>query len=129
MGRHRRVLAMGLVAGLLGAGLAAATRSGPDSAAQRREPGKVDGAQARRLVAEGATLVDVRTPAEYRAGHIAGALNVPVDQLLQRAAELGDRDRPVVLYCRSGRRSALAARKLRELGFEQVYDLGPKRAW
>jgi phage shock protein E len=83
-------------------------------------------AQARALVKDGARLVDVRTPEEFAAGHMEGAINLPLDTLQARAtAELAPREAPVVLYCRSGRRSAKAAVLLGELGFTQVHDLGP----
>ncbi len=91
--------------------------------------GKTSGADARKLVAEGAALVDVRSPGEYASGHIEGALNIPVDQIAQRAGEIGPKERPVVLYCRSGARSASAAGTLRSLGFQRVEDIGPMSAW
>lgn len=87
----------------------------------------VDGAEAARLVEEGATLLDVRTPAEYAQGHVDGALNVPVQELPGGASAI-DRDHPVVVYCRSGGRSAQAARLLAGEGYE-VHDLGPMSAW
>ncbi len=73
-------------------------------------------------------LLDVRTRAEFQSGHIAGATNIPVEQLAGRLAEV-PRDRPVVVYCRSGNRSAQAARLLRDAGYESVYDLGGLIAW
>ena len=79
------------------------------------------------LVANGATLLDVRTAAEYGAGHIDGAMLVPVAELGARMNEI-PRDRPVVVYCHSGSRSARAASMLREAGYE-VHDLGPMSAW
>lgn len=91
--------------------------------------GRIGGEEAKRRVAEGALLVDVRTPQEFAAGHIPGSLNVPVTELEERLAELGDRRRPIVLYCHSGNRSGRAARMLRKEGFTSVYDLGPMTAW
>ncbi len=91
--------------------------------------GDVDGAQARALVAAGATLVDVRTPAEFADAHVPGAINVPVEQLGGRLGDLGRTDRELVLYCRSGSRSSHAARQLRAAGFTKVHDLGPMSAW
>jgi phage shock protein E len=82
---------------------------------------------ARELVAAGAQLLDVRTPEEHRAKHIEGSVNIPVQQLEDRLSEL-DRSRPVVVYCRSGRRSADATRRLCERGY-RVHDLGPMSAW
>lgn len=92
-------------------------------------PGVVDVATARRLVAEGARVVDVRTPSEYAQGHVPGAVNVPFDELARRAAEVGPPGEPVVLYCRSGRRSAIAAETLRGLGYGKVYDLQRYDLW
>ncbi len=85
------------------------------------------GQHARALVSEGATLVDVRTPGEFAAGHVEGATNIPVDELDARMAEIPS-ERPVVVYCRSGRRSAHAAASLEARGYE-VFDLGPMTAW
>lgn len=89
---------------------------------------RVDGAKARELVAAGAQLVDVRTPGEFGGGHIAGARNIPVDTIGSRLGEL-DKTRPVVVYCRSGGRSAAAAGVLVGAGFSSVSDLGPMSAW
>jgi phage shock protein E len=77
------------------------------------------------LQAQGARLVDVRTPEEFASGHMAGAVNIPFDALDGRAAaELAPVDAPVVVYCHSGKRSARAAATLKALGFGQVHDLG-----
>ena len=89
----------------------------------------VSGAEARKLVQDGARLVDVRTPAEFAAGHIAGALNLPLQQLDRRLAELEPKAAPVVLYCRSGQRSANAARRLKSVGFGAVHNLGAMTRW
>lgn len=83
----------------------------------------------RELVAAGATLLDVRTPEEFAEGHLDGAINIPVDQLASRVAELGPHERAVVVYCRSGRRSASASQTLRDAGFTDVHDLGAMSNW
>ena len=75
----------------------------------------------------GATVVDVRTPAEFLAGHVAGATNLPLDELPARAAELPT-DRLVVVYCASGARSARAAAALRATG-RTVVDAGTMAAF
>lgn len=75
----------------------------------------VTGERARALVAEGATLLDVRTPGEYASGHADGALNIPIGELAGRLQEV-PADRPVVVYCASGVRSAKAAGQLRKAG-------------
>ncbi len=89
---------------------------------------RIDGPSARALVKGGARLVDVRTPGEFAAGHIEGAVNVPLQQLSERLGEL-PRDRDLVLYCRSGHRSHLARKTLEQAGFTKLHDLGPKSAW
>lgn len=90
---------------------------------------RVDGAEARRLVSDGAVLLDVREPEEFAAGHLEGAINIPVDELGSRVGELGAKDRAVVVYCRSGRRSADALGTLKAAGFAGAVDLGPMSAW
>ncbi|HJL16363.1 MAG TPA: rhodanese-like domain-containing protein [Sandaracinaceae bacterium LLY-WYZ-13_1] len=88
-----------------------------------RGAGRVSGAEARRLVAEeNAVLIDVRTAAEFGGGHAEGARNVPLQALARRLDELPV-DRPVVVYCRSGGRSATAATLLRRHGYT-VRDAG-----
>ena len=71
------------------------------------------------LKGRGAQILDVRTPAEFAGGHPAGALNIPLDQLSQRLAQL-DKARPVICCCASGARSGMAASLLRAQGFEAV---------
>jgi rhodanese-related sulfurtransferase len=88
----------------------------------------IDEASAKKLVDGGATLVDVRSPAEFSSGHVDGAVNIPVDSISGRLDEL-PRDEPVVLYCRSGARSARAAEILRNNGFESVHNVGPMPRW
>lgn len=87
------------------------------------------GREARALVAAGARIVDVRSPGEFAGGHLDGALNIPVEQIASRAGEVGAKDAPVVLYCRSGARSAAAARALRERGFTRILNLGAMSNW
>jgi phage shock protein E len=76
----------------------------------------------------GHTLIDVRTPEEYSNGHIPNAINIHIDTLQGRLDEIPE-DMPVVVYCRSGNRSATAARILIIGGFEEVYDLGGIQDW
>lgn len=69
-------------------------------------------------------VLDVRTPEEFAAGHIPGALNIPHDQLPNRLTELaGAKSKDVVVYCRSGRRSAMAQETLSAQGFKSVLHL------
>jgi rhodanese-related sulfurtransferase len=78
--------------------------------------------EARRLVARGAVLVDVRTPAEFAEAHPRGAVNIPVETLKARLAEL-PRGKPIVVYCHSGARAGAATMVLREAGFD-VHNVG-----
>lgn len=82
----------------------------------------------------GVPVIDVREPAEYAAGHLPGAVSIPRGVLEfevdghpavngERDPALAHRDRPVVLYCRTGGRSALAAEALQRLGFAQPLSL------
>jgi rhodanese-related sulfurtransferase len=73
-------------------------------------------------------LVDVRTPEEFRSGHIAGATNIALQDLPQKMASL-PKDKPIVLYCRSGARSSNAAQMLTKAGFDNVVDLGGIITW
>jgi rhodanese-related sulfurtransferase len=64
-------------------------------------------------------LLDVRTPAEFSAGNIPGAVNIPVDELRSCLGEL-PRDRDIAIYCQVGQRGYLATRILRQAGFSAV---------
>ncbi|MEO8934529.1 MAG: rhodanese-like domain-containing protein [Xanthomarina sp.] len=69
-------------------------------------------------------LIDVRTPEEFKEGHIEGALNIDYysDDFSNNFNKL-DKEKPVYLYCRSGSRSHKSAIKLSEMGFKTLYDL------
>jgi phage shock protein E len=73
-------------------------------------------------------LLDVRTPAEFEEGHIAGAVNIALQELPQRLSEL-PQDQPIVIYCRSGNRSAEAWRILQNSGYRPIYDMGGIIDW
>jgi phage shock protein E len=78
--------------------------------------------------AESHLLIDVRTPEEFASGHIEGAINIPVETLSQRLNEV-PKDSALVVYCRTGNRSATAAQILVTAGYGPVYDLGGIQAW
>ncbi|MBW2526720.1 MAG: rhodanese-like domain-containing protein [Deltaproteobacteria bacterium] len=86
----------------------------------------IDEALLARAVADGATLVDVRTPGEFASGHVEGARNIPLQELPSRLHALGSKQRPVLVYCRSGNRSGSAKRQLERAGFQRVINLGSK---
>lgn len=89
----------------------------------------IKGPEAHRLVKEGAVLLDVRTPEEFAAGHVEGAVNIPVQELEHRLEKLPKKDQPIVIYCRSGRRSASAQQLLERAGYTKTYDLGAMSNW
>lgn len=104
--------------------------SAPASAAsQAVQPGRVDGATAKALVAGGARVVDVRTPQEFASGHVPGAINIPYEEIGKRASEIGPASTPVVIYCRTGRRSGIAVESLQKAGFSRLYDFQSVTAW
>jgi len=78
-----------------------------------------------------ALVVDVRTFQEYAQGRIQGAACIPVDEITLRARELlADKNKPVLVYCRSGSRSAYAANALQAIGYSKVFNLaGGILAW
>lgn len=81
-------------------------------------------------IKQGALLVDVRTPDEFNAGHVENAINIPHDQVEKRLAEFGtDKNREIVLYCKSGRRAGIADTELQKLGFKNAYSAGGYRDW
>lgn len=83
--------------------------------------------RAHTMVEEGATLLDVRTPGEFAAGHLDGATNIPLGSLTSRMDEIPT-GQAVVVYCQSGIRSARAATELEGRGYE-VLDLGAMSSW
>jgi rhodanese-related sulfurtransferase len=76
-------------------------------------------------------ILDVRTPEEFAAGHVPGAVNIPHDQLAARLGELETaKSKDIVVYCRTGRRSSLALEILQANGFKQLSHLeGDMVAW
>ena len=77
---------------------------------------------------QGAALIDVREPAEYRAGHVPGAVNIPMSQLTARLPEI-ERDRPVYVVCATGNRSGAMTDVLTAAGFDAMNVAGGTTAW
>ena len=79
---------------------------------------------------EGYVILDVREQDEYDAGHIPGAILIPYTQIEEKANEmLPDQDRLILVYCRSGRRSKIAAEALVELGYTNIKEFGGIIDW
>ena len=69
-------------------------------------------------------LLDVRTPAEYRRGHIPGSVNVPLQSIDEIEYLVDNKEDPLFLYCHSGARSSMAAEELADMGYQNVYNIG-----
>lgn len=71
-----------------------------------------------------AVLLDVRTPEEYREGHIPGSVNVPLQQIDKVTSAAADKDKTVFVYCRSGARSNQAVAFMKQKGYTEVHNIG-----
>ena len=79
---------------------------------------------------EGYVILDVRTQEEYNQGHIPGAIVIPHEEIADKAEEaLTDKDQLILVYCRSGRRSKIAAEALVELGYTNIKEFGGIIDW
>ncbi|MDI9480884.1 MAG: rhodanese-like domain-containing protein [Syntrophomonadaceae bacterium] len=91
---------------------------------------KITAQEAQEMMGEDVIILDVRTQAEFAEGHIPNALLLPDNEIKQRAEELlPDKEQTILVYCRSGRRSELAAKELIQLGYTNVYDFGGILDW
>ena len=114
------LIVVGLFAVVFIAFIAMKTRSGASN---------ISAQEAHELVAQGALLLDVRSPGEFASGHIKGAKNIAVQGLSKRLGELDDKSQMIVVYCRSGHRSGSASNILRKNGYENIHDLGAMSNW
>ena len=77
-----------------------------------------------RFLKDGAVLVDVRSPQEYREGHLEGAILIPEYEIMSKHSKtFASKDETIILYCSNGLRSKKAQRKLEKLGYTNVYNL------
>ena len=118
-----RVALVAVALSMLWLGCPAPTASG----AAARTAAPVTGVEARSLIASGAWLVDVRTPEEFAQAHLDGARNVPLSDLESALGTL-PKDKPVIVYCAVGARSARAAQRLVQAGVD-VRNLGAMDNW
>jgi phage shock protein E len=75
------------------------------------------------IIESGARIIDVRSPAEFHSGHVAGSENIPLD-VIEKKIGTANKEEIIVLCCRSGTRSGMAAGKLRQMGFRNVHNGG-----
>ena len=109
-------------------GCAGSGKAAPDTPAYQT----IDAAMAFALMEDGDPfiLLDVRTPEEFAQSRIPGAVLIPGNQLVSLAPEeLPDLEARILVYCRSGQRSAAAVRDLADLGYQNLYDLGGILDW
>ena len=122
-----------LVVGLLFLLVACASGEMDDPNSQNAgQPTTITATQARNMMEEltDFILLDVRTETEFQNRRIEGAFLLPYDEIKSRAeAELPDKDAVILLYCQSGRRSALAAASLAAIGYTNIYDFGGIINW
>ena len=93
---------------------------------------QISGAEAKALMdsESGYIIIDARTQEEYDQGHIPGAIMIPEYEIAERAEkELPDKDKLILVYCRSGRRSKIAAEELVKLGYTNVKEFGGIIDW
>lgn len=87
--------------------------------------GRIPATRAKLLLKQGAKLLDVRSPEEFASGNLNGAMNVPYREVADRIAAITpDKSVPVLVYCRSGGRSGIAASTLKRLGYRRAFNLG-----
>jgi phage shock protein E len=86
---------------------------------------QISSEDARKLLKEGAVVVDVRTPGEFSGAHLRKAINIPVDKIAEVLPKtFPDRNKTILLHCQSGMRSGNARRQLRALGYTNAFNLG-----
>lgn len=73
---------------------------------------------------ESATLVDVREPFEFEAGHVEGSINIPLGEVPNEVERFESMSKPLILFCRSGGRSGMATKVLQSKGLEDVHNGG-----
>ena len=123
----KKIFAMILISALLLAGCASAGGPAPAAAYQQ-----ISQLEAKEIIESGDpyVLLDVRTQEEYDTGHIKGSILIPYTDIEKLAPEkLPDRDATILVYCRSGRRSAIAAQALADMGYTHVLDMGGIQDW
>lgn len=101
-----------------------------EAQAPKAEYKKITPEEAKELMVEGNIILDVRTKEEYDQGHIEGAMLLPVSDILDgKLDSLPDKNQIILVYCRSGNRSATASKYLVKVGYTNVYDFGGIKDW
>jgi len=102
----------------------------PDPAQSKAEYIRITSEEAQPMMTDDVVILDVRTQEEYDGGHIRSAILLPYEEIARKAESiLADKDQTILVYCRSGRRSEIAARALIDMGFTNVIDFGGILDW
>ncbi|MDD3279844.1 MAG: rhodanese-like domain-containing protein [Lachnospiraceae bacterium] len=128
--KKRNVLLAGIMSALLLVGCGAVKNETDNSTSEGVQ--KLTAQQAYEKIESGdpVVIVDVRTKEEYNAGHIKDAILIPNEEIKDEKPELLPvEDAEILVYCRSGNRSAQAAEKLKKMGYSKVYDFGGINDW
>lgn len=90
-----------------------------------KKTGQISAKDALALLEKGALVIDVRSPAEFNAGHLARAINLPLDNIeITLPKRVPDKNQALLLHCASGMRSGMAKGKLKDLGYRNTFNLG-----
>lgn len=90
-----------------------------------RRVGQLSSKNAEQLIKAGAVVIDVRSAPEYNSGHLARAINVPLDKIeIELPKQIEDRSTTLLLHCQSGMRSSMAKKRLIAIGYTNVHNLG-----
>ena len=100
----------------------AAQQTAPAQEAPKAQITNIDWAKALEMQKAGAVLIDVRTPGEVAEGTAPGSVNIPLQEAAQRIAEF-PKDKDLLIFCRSGKRSLIASQLLLDNGFERVFNV------
>lgn len=112
--------------------LAGCSSTGNDAQTETQaSPQKITAEEAKAMIDQGDVIIlDVRTQQEFEEGHIQDSILLPNDQILVKAESmLADKEATILVYCRSGNRSAQASKDLVKLGYTKVYDFGGIKDW
>ena len=122
----KKLLNLALIAAAIAAPLASQAAPAKKAAhAQKAAPMKKAAAAAQQPARAQGVWIDVRSPEEFNEGHLQGAVNVPHEQIASQIARISpDKNAPVNLYCRSGRRAEVALQELKKLGYTNVTNHG-----
>ena len=128
-----KIILMFLVCMMILPGCSSEKKSTPVSSSDEKNSyTKISQDEAKKMMEkdDGHVIVDVRREDEYASGHIPGAILIPNESIgTDKPAELPDPDQIILVYCRSGNRSAQASQKLADLGYTNVFDFGGIMTW